>query len=185
MEILVLTLLAALAAAMSLIAFFVRLLRRRQFSLSDLLVVMVLFAVLLLPLSVVGYRLSKVPRSVNLSFQGESCWTTPPLAGAEYWINLFYDRNKPGRVHDTLSLRLFDDTTNTLVLTTKRKVATMHLFSGDIEGMRLSDFHAVEGHRYRIEVDADQANELARYHNARLEIRVTAAEASRRAGLPL
>lgn len=157
--------------------------RRRKFGLKRLLGLVALFGLLMLPLVELQRRTAGMPQPVSLAFDGENNWVTPPLADAEYWITLFYKRDKPGRLTGTLMLRLFDESDGTLVLSTVPNPYPMQI-SGEDEGTKVCQFHATEGHRYRIEVDEAQARELARYHHPWLCVHENPADWHGRLGLP-
>ena len=157
--------------------------RRWQFSLKRLLGVAALFGVLMLPLVELERRTAGMPQPISLPFDGEDRWVTPPLADAEYWITLFYEPDKPGRLGEALMLRLFDDSDGTLVLSTGPNPYPIQI-SGGREGVVVCQFRAIEGHRYRIEVNEDQAKELARYHHPRLCVHLPPGESQGRLGIP-
>jgi hypothetical protein len=118
---------------------------------------------------------SPFPFTVSQPFDswGEA-WILPPLATAEYEVNVRYERKEGGRLgeDEPLRIKLIDETAGKIV---------------PIEGnptfqepeTRVGKCHLSEGHQYRVEVDADQVNELGRHHH-RLEIDLSSDEQFRR-----
>ena len=178
MGLIVVAFLAMLGIVLLLLFVGVGFIRRRRFSLKGLFALTALFAVLSLPIALVAHRDAKIPPAICLSFDGKDQWITEPMSGGDYRITLIYARDEPP-LRDGLALRLFDG--DELVFSTGKPPYYRMMF-GDSE--RLGEFHAIEGHRYRLEVDAEQAMELARYHNAQLVIYATPEEAYKRSGLP-
>lgn len=103
-------------------------------------------------------------------------WTTLPLSAGEYWISVQYVEDD-GHPDVPLKMTLRDETTH--------KVVPKHHAGGQIHSdeaqyeVILGLFQAIEGHRYTIEVDADQIKLLAQYHH-RLKVDLTHAEREER-----
>lgn len=81
---------------------------------------------------------------------------------------MYYARNEVGRLGERLKITHFDETANTLVAVYGDTASWDN--SQQVGRSRLLD-----GHRYRVEVDPNQAADLPRYHH-RLEIDLSAQE---------
>lgn len=122
------------------------------------------------------FRQEAIPRPVCLPFESwDEAGVLPPFETAEYQVTVQYERKQGGRLGEPLRITLFDETVGKTVA---------------IEGepifweteTRIGKCHLSAGHRYRVEVDADQVKELGLHHH-RLEIDVSLAEATRRSQL--
>lgn len=170
----------AIATMTALLVFGIRLYRARfRFSLRDLFAAFVLLAILVAMLGTVHHRLREIPRPIFQAFSSwGGHWTTPPMVAGEYWIRLDYEMS---RLSEPLKLAVWDATTARLLSIDSWHVGA-HQFGRGHKGEIVGEFRAVEGHRYRVEVDAEQVRQLAGDDNARLTITLTAAEVNNRIG---
>ena len=126
-----------------------------------------------------SHRAGAIPKPIHQSF---GLWdgplVTPPLAAGRYWISLEYAKRDPGRLDAPLKVKLVDATASKVVATGSDLVGAK---SGNDEWEEeiAGEFIAIEGHRYQIDVDADQLRELSRYRH-RLTVDLTMAERENR-----
>jgi hypothetical protein len=132
----------------------------------------------------VGSRLAAAPKPIYQPFDqwGES-WTTPVMADGDYWISLEYARSEGGRLDTPLRVKLVDMATKQEAPTAGRWVGGT-TFNDTWDTEIVGEFRAVEGHRYRIEIDREQIEQLAPFHH-RLRIGLSAVDLDNRIGKAL
>lgn len=133
-------------------------------------------AIVLAMVTSFGVRLSRnsamIPKPMHQPFSDWSGpWVTPPLSAGDYWITVDYGNREGGRLDGPLNVKLTDETTGKAVSTEHRLVGAK-IRSGDGEHAVAAVFTAIEGHRYKIDVDADQADKLGQ-NGHRLTVDIT------------
>ncbi|MGH7869886.1 MAG: hypothetical protein ACREP9_20190 [Candidatus Dormibacteraceae bacterium] len=96
----------------------------------------------------------------------------PPLPTAEYQVTVEYAHKDGGRLSEPLRIKLFYETVGKKV-----PIEGEPIFWPDVA--LVGNCHLSEGHQYRIDVDADQVEELGLHHHC-LEIGLSFAESRER-----
>ena len=125
-----------------------------------LLILGAMVAVSRLPL---WFRSNPWPDTSYRSFNSwDEAWVLPPRPSGAYTILLLYYKKDGGRLgRGQLKLTLVDETDDKVIpLTHDWEYGERGPFK-DWQVEEIADFRAIEGHRYRIEVDPDQLKELA------------------------